>query len=116
VVPEPSDPESVHACESVRLFDDRARAAQPGFALGASNEEAVAEICRRLDGIPLAIELAAARVAVMTPAEIGGLLDERFRLLTGGRRTTVQRHQTLRATVDWSYSLLDETTRVVFDP
>jgi len=114
-VPEPSDSEPVNACDSVRLFDDRARAAQPGFVLGPSNATAVAEICRRLDGIPLAIELAAARVAVMTPAEIGGLLDERFRLLTGGRHSEVERHQTLRATVEWSYSLLEESTRVVFD-
>ena len=83
--------------------------------LGPSNEAAVAEICRRLDGIPLAIELAAARVAAMTPADISGLLDERFRLLTGGRRSEVERHQTLRATVEWSYSLLEENTRVVFD-
>jgi hypothetical protein len=75
----------------------------------------VAEVCRRLDGIPLAIELAAARVSAMTPAEIAGLLDERFRLLTGGRRTAVERHQTLRATVDWSYGLLSETERTVFD-
>jgi predicted ATPase len=75
----------------------------------------VVEICQRLDGIPLAIELAAARVSAMTPAEIAGLLDERFRLLTGGRRTAVERHQTLRATVDWSYSLLSATERVVFD-
>jgi hypothetical protein len=75
----------------------------------------VVEICRRLDGIPLAIELAAARVNAMTPAEIAGLLDERFRLLTGGRRTAVERHQTLRATLDWSYSLLPVPERVVFD-
>ena len=80
-----------------------------------NNASAVAEICRRLDGIPLAIELAAARVASMSAPEIAGLLDERFRLLTGGRRTAVERHQTLRATVDWSYSMLDEPTRLVFD-
>jgi hypothetical protein len=76
---------------------------------------AVVEVCRRLDGVPLAIELAAARVAAMTPAEIAGLLDERFRLLTGGRRTAVERHQTLRAAVDWSYDLLSEVERVVFN-
>src|SRR5262249_52982959 len=75
-----------------------------------------AEICRRLDGIPLAIELAAARVAAMTPAEICAHVDERFRLLTGGRRSRVERHQTLRATLEWSYGLLDATERVVFDP
>ena len=77
--------------------------------------EAVAEICRRLDGIPLAIELAAARVVAMNPGEIAALLDERFRLLTGGRRAAVERHQTLRAAVDWSYSLLSDVERAVFD-
>jgi predicted ATPase len=103
------------ASGSGRLFCERAAAARPGFALSEANVAAVVEICRRLDGMPLAIELAAARVAAMTPAEIAGLLDERFRLLTGGRRTTVERHQTLRATVEWSYGLLSETERVVFN-
>ena len=83
--------------------------------MDSSNSRAIAEICRRLDGIPLAIELAAARVVAMSPREIAARLDERFRLLTGGRRTAVERHQTLRATVDWSYSLLDETERTIFD-
>jgi class 3 adenylate cyclase len=78
---------------SVRLFCERAASARPGFALSEANVAAVTEVCRRLDGIPLAIELAAARVSAMTPAEIAGLLDERFRLLTGGRRTAVERHQ-----------------------
>jgi predicted ATPase/class 3 adenylate cyclase len=100
---------------AVRLFCERASAARPGFALSEANVAAVVELCRRLDGMPLAIELAAARVSAMTPAEIAGRLDERFRLLTGGRRTAVERHQTLRATVDWSYSLLSPTERVVFD-
>jgi len=99
----------------VRLFVERAGAARPGFALGAGNVDAVVEICRRLDGIPLALELAAARVAALSPSDIQGLLDERFRLLAGARRRSVERHQTLRATVDWSYSLLDEIERVVFD-
>jgi predicted ATPase/class 3 adenylate cyclase len=107
--------EAVAATASVRLFCERAAAARPGFALSETNVAAVVEICQRLDGIPLAVELAAARVAAMTPAEIAALLDERFRLLTGGRRTAVERHQTLRATVDWSYSLLSATERVVFD-
>jgi len=98
-----------------RLFSERAQAATPGFTIDASNASAVAEICRRLDGIPLAIELAAARVTAMSPTEIASLLDERFRLLTGGRRTAVERHQTLRATVDWSYSLLEPDERLVFD-
>ena len=86
----------------------------PGFALDATNTPAVAEICRRLDGIPLAIQLAAARVVSMSPTEIVALLDERFRLLTGGRRSAVERHQTLRAAVDWSYSLLTEAEQLVF--
>jgi predicted ATPase len=100
---------------SGRLFCERAAGARPDFALSEANGAAVVELCRRLDGIPLALELAAARVAAMTPAEIAGLLDERFRLLTGGRRTAVERHQTLRAAVDWSYGLLSESERVVFD-
>jgi hypothetical protein len=85
------------------------------FAIDRENAAAVTEICRRLDGIPLAIELAAARVASMSAADVARHLDERFRLLTGGRRTAVERHHTLRATVDWSYSLLDATDRAVFD-
>jgi hypothetical protein len=106
---------TVAANDAVVLFTERAQAARATFALDASNAGAVAEICRRLDGIPLAIELAAARVVSMSPSEISGLLDERFRLLTGGRRSAVERHQTLRATVDWSYSLLGERERAVFD-
>ena len=94
-VPEGSD--------AVVLFADRARAVDPDFVLDARSVAAVVEICRRLDGIPLAIELAAARVATMTPAEIAGHLNERFRLLTGGRRGRVERHQTLRAAIEWSY-------------
>jgi predicted ATPase/class 3 adenylate cyclase len=101
--------------ESVMLFTERAAAARAGFALEAANAGAVVEICRRLDGIPLAIELAAARVASMNPSDIAAHIDERFRLLTGGRRSGIERHQTLRATVDWSYSLLDATERAVFD-
>jgi predicted ATPase len=103
------------ASESGRLFCERAAGARPSFVLSEANAAAVVEVCRRLDGMPLAIELAAARVAAMTPAEIAGLLDERFRLLTGGRRSAVERHQTLRAVVDWSYGLLSQTERVVFD-
>ena len=107
--------EAIAACEAVRLFMDRAEATRSGLQLDASNAEQIVEICRRLDAIPLAIELAAARVTSMSPGEIAGLLDERFRLLTGGRRRGVERHQTLRATVEWSYSLLGERERVVFD-
>jgi predicted ATPase/class 3 adenylate cyclase len=114
-LPEGSSLAAMNASSAVRLFVERATAVRSGFTLDSSNAAAVGEICRRLDGIPLAIELAAARVAAMSPTEIVGLLDERFRLLTGGRRTAVERHQTLRATVDWSYSLLDPAERIVFD-
>jgi predicted ATPase/class 3 adenylate cyclase len=100
--------------DAVRLFVERAASAEPDFRLDETNARIVEDICRRLDGIPLAIELAAARAVAMSPGEILGLLDERFRLLTGGRRTAVERHQTLRATVDWSYSLLNPTEQVVF--
>jgi predicted ATPase/class 3 adenylate cyclase len=110
-----TEPASIVVCDSVRLFEQRAAAARPTFAIDASNALAVGEICRRLDGVPLAIELAAARVQAMSAAEIARLLDERFRLLTGGRRSVVERHQTLRATVDWSYALLNESERKVFD-
>ena len=113
-VPRDTDPGSLAASAAIRLFVDRAAAARPDFRLDESNGAAVAELCRRLDGIPLALELAAARVVAMSPAEIAGHLDERFRLLTGGRRTAVERHQTLRATVDWSYSHLSEDERSVF--
>jgi predicted ATPase len=115
-LPDPgSGLEAAAHLSSVGLFCERAVAARPGFVMSEANVEAVAEICRRLDGIPLAIELASARATSMTPAEIAGLLGERFRLLTGGRRSAVERHQTLRAVVDWSYGLLSETERVVFD-
>jgi predicted ATPase len=100
---------------STELFVERARAVKPAFVLESGSAAPVAEICGRLDGMPLAIELAAARVVSMSPLEIAQRLDERFRLLTGGRRSAVERHHTLRATVDWSYSLLDERDRLVFD-
>jgi len=103
------------ATDGVRLFGERAAAARPGFRLDDTNVQSVVEICRRLDGVPLAIELAAVRVASMTTAEIAGLLDERFRLLAGGRRHAVERHQTLRATVEWSYELLAPLEQQVFD-
>jgi predicted ATPase len=101
--------------EAVQLFVERASAARPDFAVASRNLEAIGEVCRRLDGIPLAIELAAARVTSMAPSEIADHLDERFRLLAGRRRGTVERHQTLRATLDWSYALLADTDRLVFD-
>ena len=106
---------SIATTEASRLFVERAGAARADFALDDLNAGAVAEICRRLDGIPLAIELAAARVVALRPMEIAALLDERFRLLAGGVRTGVERHRTLRATVEWSYSLLAPTERTVFD-
>jgi predicted ATPase/DNA-binding winged helix-turn-helix (wHTH) protein len=98
---------------AVRLFVERARAAAPSFSPDARVAAAMAGICRRLGGIPLAIELAAARAAALGIAGVAAGLDDRFRLLTGGRRTAVPRHQTLRATLDWSYELLTEPERVV---
>ena len=103
------------ASDAVSLFVQRATAARSDFSLTPANVAAVGEICRRLDGIPLAIELAAARVAALRPAEIAGLLDERFRLLTRGRADAASRQQTLQATVEWSYALLGEADRRVFD-
>jgi predicted ATPase/class 3 adenylate cyclase len=114
-IPGAQDPiESIAASDAVRLFVDRAEMARPGFMLDPGNAGAVADICRRLDGIPLAIELAAARASAMRPADVAARLDERFRLLTGGRRTAVERHQTLRAAVDWSYALLSKDEQRVF--
>jgi predicted ATPase/class 3 adenylate cyclase len=110
-----ADPNVVAEAPSARLFTDRARGARPTFAIDAHNAESVGEICRRVDGIPLAVELAAARIVALSAADIAAKLDERFRLLAGGRRGAVDRHQTLRATVDWSYSLLDDRDRAVFD-
>ncbi|MFD9637066.1 ATP-binding protein, partial [Streptomyces violascens] len=104
---EPLPPVPAH-----RLFAERARTVRPDFDPDA-DPEAVAEICRRLDGLPLAIELAAARLRVLTPRQIADRLDDRFRLLTSGSRTVLPRQQTLRAVVDWSWDLLDETERAV---
>ncbi|WP_030196729.1 BTAD domain-containing putative transcriptional regulator [Streptomyces sp. NRRL S-87] len=97
---------------ALRLFADRGAAARPGFAL-AEDPDAAAEICRRLDGLPLAIELAAARLRLLTPRQIADRLDDRFRLLTSGARTVLPRQQTLRAVVDWSWELLDGPERAV---
>ena len=88
--------------------------ATPDFAVTDDNAASVAEICRRLDGMPLAIELAAARVRALSLDEIDDSLHDRFRLLTGGSRTAVRRQQTLRASVDWSHALLTEPERVLF--
>jgi predicted ATPase/class 3 adenylate cyclase len=96
------------------LFIERATAAQPGFRPTENDSDAIVAICRRLDGIPLALELAAARVASLPLSSIADRLDERFRLLTGGARTALPRQRTLEATVEWSYDLLDERERVAF--
>jgi len=102
------------ADEAIELFTDRARLAQTGFIITDANAAAVGEICRRLDGMPLAIELAAARVRALSLADILEGLRDRFRLLTGGSRGAVRRQQTLRASVDWSHALLTEPERVLF--
>jgi predicted ATPase/class 3 adenylate cyclase len=100
--------------DAVRLFTERARAVRRGFALDRDSAPVVTEICRRLDGIPLAIELAAARVQSMSPADVLARLDERLRVLTRGRRATLERHQTLRAALDWSYELLEPEEQLAF--
>jgi predicted ATPase/class 3 adenylate cyclase len=99
--------------ESVQLFVERGVHSQPRFALTDTNAKAVAQICNRLDGIPLAIELAAARVKVLSVEQIATRLDDRFRLLTGGSRTGLPHHQTLRAAMDWGYELLSEEERTL---
>ena len=99
---------------AVRLFIDRATKANPNFGVTGDNAPAVAEICSRLDGIPLAIELAAARMGTLSAQRLEERLDQRFRLLTGGRRTALPRQQTLEATVRWSYELLSEAERTLF--
>jgi predicted ATPase/DNA-binding SARP family transcriptional activator len=103
--------EQASASAAVRLFADRASAVRPGFAVDADTVGPVVRICRALDGIPLAIELAAARVRALTPAQVADRLDDRFALLSVGSRGALPRHQTLRAIVDWSWDLLDDTER-----
>jgi predicted ATPase/DNA-binding SARP family transcriptional activator len=100
------DAQDVARSDAVALFCQRARSAQPGFAVSAANAAPVARICRRLDGIPLALELAAARLRILSAHQVAERLDDRFRLLTGGDRAAVPRHQTLRAAMDWSHQLL----------
>ena len=99
---------------SVALFAERARAINPDFLLTVQNASSIAQICQRLDGIPLAIELAAARIKVLSVDEIASHLTDRFSVLTSGSRTALPRHQTLRATIDWSYDLLTEPERILF--
>jgi len=104
----------LHEFASIELFDERAGNVRSDYVLNENNAKAVTQICQRLDGIPLAIELAAARTKVLTVDEIALRLDDRFSLLTTGSRTAIPRHQTLRATIDWSYELLTETERILF--
>jgi predicted ATPase/class 3 adenylate cyclase len=106
--------EELGKVDSIRLFVERAATAKPGFTLTQDNATFIAQICYRLDGIPLALELAAARVKVLTPEQIASRLDDRFRLLTGGSRTALPRQQTLRAMMDWSYSLLSDQEQRLF--
>jgi non-specific serine/threonine protein kinase len=103
------------AIPAVQLMVERATAVQPHFGLTERNASAIAQIGRRLDGIPLALELAAARVQALTPEQIAARLDQRFRLLTGGSRAALPRQQTLRATLDWSYDLLSEHERLLLN-
>ena len=115
-LPDPNavmDPAALAPIDSVRLFVERAQAIVPTFSLTARNAAAVARLCHRLDGLPLAIELAASRVAVLPVTAIVDRLDDRFRLLVGGSRTALSRQQTLKATLDWSYNLLTEPRRRV---
>jgi non-specific serine/threonine protein kinase len=108
-VPEPglSSLERLREFEAVQLFSDRALLCQPSFTVTGANAASVVEVCRRLGGLPLAIELAAARVKLLPVEQLAARLDDRFRLLTGGSRTALPRQQTLRAAIDWSYDLLD---------
>jgi predicted ATPase len=106
--------DAVTKCEAVQLFIDRAAAANPKFQLTDGNASSVAQICLRLDGIPLALELAAARARVLSMEQIAERLDDRFRLLTGGSRTALPRQQTLRALIDWSYDLLTDSEKALF--
>ncbi len=110
----PPDPADLQRYASVGLFAERAHAAAPGFELTAGNAAAVAEICRRLDGVPLAIELAAARVRLLPPQALLSRLDQRFSLLTGGARDLPERQRTLRSTLDWSFGLLSAGEQVLF--
>ena len=100
--------------EAVQLFIDRAAAAVPTFAVTSGNAPALAQVCHQLDGIPLAIELAAAKIRVLSVEQIAKRLDDRFRLLTGGSRTVLERHKTLRAAIDWSYNLLSSAEQTLF--
>ena len=106
-----SVPEKLIASEAMQLFVERASAVDPAFTATLHNANVIARVCRRLDGIPLAIELAASRIAVLSPEQIEARLQDRFHLLTGGARRAVARQRTLEATVDWSYHLLSDPER-----
>ncbi|MGI8788104.1 MAG: AfsR/SARP family transcriptional regulator [Pyrinomonadaceae bacterium] len=110
-VPTAANLENLREYEAVRLFVERAKLNNPNFALTASNASAIAQICRRLDGIPLALELAAARARIVSPETIAARLDDGLQLLSGGGRNIAPRHQTLRAAIDWSYRLLSENEK-----
>jgi predicted ATPase len=107
----PPDVEGLPRYEASRLFVEKARAVKPDFSLTGDNAMAVVQVCYRLDGMPLAIELAAARVRVLSMDQISTRLDDSFRLLTGGGRSVLPRQRTLKATMDWSYGLLSEVVR-----
>jgi predicted ATPase/DNA-binding XRE family transcriptional regulator len=107
-------PSDMLESESVRLFAERARAVRPDFAVTEENAATVAEICRRLDGLPLAVELAAARTKLLAPGDLLGRLEARLRVLTGGARDLPERQQTLRNTIDWSYQLLSDEEKRLF--
>ena len=105
--------EELQQSEAVRLFVERAKKVSPHFELGPENVNQVAQVCQRLDGIPLALEFAAARLGVLSIEQIASRLDDRFRLLTGGSRTAIPRHQTMRACMDWSYEMLSVQERTI---
>ena len=109
-----TDTAVIRQYDAVRLFEDRARAARPDFVLGETATAVAADVCRQLDGLPLAIELAAARANALSVADIAVRLDDRFRLLRRGTRSGLPRHQTLRAAVDWSFELLSPNEQILF--
>jgi predicted ATPase/DNA-binding SARP family transcriptional activator len=112
--PPDADAATALGCSAIQLFADRAAAVRPGFVVDERTVGPVVRICRALDGMPLAIELAAARLRAMTPEQVAGRLDDRFRLLVGGSRTALPRHRTLQAVVDWSWELLDDAERALW--
>src|SRR5215217_8739793 len=109
-----STPRELETCESVRLFVERARQRDPSFVLTLRNAQAVSQVCRRLEGIPLAIELAAARMGVLSAEQLSSRLEDSLKLLTRGERTAEPRHRSLRATLEWSHELLSDHERALF--